>query len=270
LRRPRQARRRRPAHRRVSAGARQGIQLSARQLAIGVFLLWAALMLLLDWSVGTLRRPTALVTQIGSPEAPPPSVLPPEPAGVSGDRSATSGGAQEPATLSPLRRWLGGGGRGADVAPAAGAPVGGAALRDLLIPVVGISAGDLRDQFNDPRSGGRSHEAIDILAPRNTPVVAAADGSVAKLFTSRAGGLTIYQFEPGGRYALYYAHLESYAPGLDEGDTVRRGQVIGYVGTSGNAPRDVPHLHFAVFRLGPSRRWWEGEAVNPFPLLALR
>ena len=95
-------------------------------------------------------------------------------------------------------------------------------------------------------------------------------GRIAKLFDSKAGGLTIYQFDPTEGYALYYAHLESYAPGLDEGDRVRKGQVIGYVGTSGNAPKDVPHLHFAIFRVGPDKRWWQGDAINPYPLLARR
>jgi murein DD-endopeptidase MepM/ murein hydrolase activator NlpD len=234
-----------------------------------VFLAWAVLILLLDRAVGNLRRPSALVTEIGTPEAPPPALLPPEPTGPA--RRSESAAAVPPGEGAPsgLRRWLGGL-VPPDRAPPLGAPVGGAALRELVIPVVGVSAGDLRDQFDDPRSGGRMHEAIDILAPRNTPVVAATGGRIEKLFTSRAGGLTIYQFEPSGRYALYYAHLESYAPGLDEGDGVERGQVIGFVGTSGNAPRDVPHLHFAVFRLGPERRWHEGEAINPFPLLAAR
>jgi murein DD-endopeptidase MepM/ murein hydrolase activator NlpD len=240
------------------------MQLSARQLALGVFLVWAALMLFFDWAVGNLRRPSALVTEIGAPEAPPPALLPPEPAAASGGSAAREVPAEGAGGRRGLRRWL------PELAPPLGAPVGGTALRDLLIPVVGVSVDDLRDQFDDPRSGGRAHEAIDILAPRNTPVVAALDGRIAKLFTSRAGGLTIYQFEPSGRYALYYAHLESYAPGLDEDDEVHRGQVIGFVGTSGNAPRDVPHLHFAVLQLGPERRWHEGEAINPFPLLARR
>ena len=99
---------------------------------------------------------------------------------------------------------------------------------------------------------------------------AAADGTVEKLFTSDAGGLTIYQFEPSGRYAYYYAHLDRYAAGLDEGDTLRRGQVIGYVGSTGNASEDAPHLHFAIFLLGPEKRWWEGTAINPYPLLGGR
>ena len=93
-------------------------------------------------------------------------------------------------------------------------------------------------------------------------------GPVEKLFTSDRGGLTLYQFDPSGQFAYYYAHLQRYADGLAEQQTVRRGQVIGYVGATGNANPDAPHLHFAVFVLGPERRWWEGTAVNPYPLLA--
>jgi len=141
---------------------------------------------------------------------------------------------------------------GADVAP----------LRRLAVPVEGVRAADLRDTFADGRPGHR-HEAIDIAAPRGTAVLAADDGTVVKLFTSVPGGLTIYQFDPDSRYAYYYAHLDRYADGVVEGMKVRRGDVIGYVGTTGNAPPDAPHLHFAVFRLGAERRWWQGEAIDP-------
>ena len=113
-------------------------------------------------------------------------------------------------------------------------------------------------------AGGRPHEAVDILAPRNTPVHAVDDGTIAKLFVSRAGGITIYQFDPSGRFCYYYAHLDRYAPGLLEGQRVSRGDVIGYVGTSGNAPPNTPHLHFAVFELDADRRWWKGRAIDPY------
>jgi murein DD-endopeptidase MepM/ murein hydrolase activator NlpD len=142
--------------------------------------------------------------------------------------------------------------------------------RNLVLPVQGVTPESLRDTFNDARSGGRIHEALDILAPRNTPVLAVEDGRVARLFTSKQGGLTIYQFDPSETYAYYYAHLESYAEGLAEGDLLRRGQVIGFVGTSGNAPPDAPHLHFAIFRLTAEKRWWEGEPVDPFAILGGR
>jgi murein DD-endopeptidase MepM/ murein hydrolase activator NlpD len=141
------------------------------------------------------------------------------------------------------------------------------AARHLEIPVAGVKADALVRSFHDSRYGGREHEALDILAPRNTPVVAVEDGMIAKLFVSKAGGNTIYQFDPGRDYTYYYAHLERYADGLKEGEWVYRGQVIGYVGTSGNAPKNTPHLHFAVFRLTPEKRWWEGTPIDPFDIL---
>ncbi len=141
-----------------------------------------------------------------------------------------------------------------------------AALRPLAIPVEGVATTALRDTFDEGRPGHR-HEAIDIVAPRGSRVVAADDGTLVKLFTSVPGGLTIYQFDPDARFAYYYAHLDRYADGLREGMRLKRGDVIGYVGTSGNAPADAPHLHFAVFRLGPERQWWKGEAVNPLSAL---
>ncbi|MBV6854488.1 MULTISPECIES: M23 family metallopeptidase [Xanthomonas] len=146
--------------------------------------------------------------------------------------------------------------------PAAAAPGS-----DLLIPVQGIGASQLQDTFTDARSEGRVHDAIDILAPTGTPVVAVADGTVEKLFTSDRGGLTIYQFEPGGKYCYYYAHLERYADGLAEKQPIKRGQVIGYVGSTGNANPAAPHLHFEIHRLGPEKQWWKGEALNPYPVL---
>ncbi|WP_372171015.1 M23 family metallopeptidase [Xanthomonas axonopodis] len=146
--------------------------------------------------------------------------------------------------------------------PAAAAPGS-----DLLIPVEGIGASQLQDTFTDARSEGRVHDAIDILAPTGTPVVAVADGTVEKLFTSERGGLTIYQFEPGGKYCYYYAHLERYADGLAEKQSIKRGQVIGYVGSTGNANPAAPHLHFEIHRLGPEKQWWKGEALNPYPVL---
>jgi murein DD-endopeptidase MepM/ murein hydrolase activator NlpD len=140
-------------------------------------------------------------------------------------------------------------------------------LAPLLLPVQGAHSKELKDNFEEARDGSRRHEAIDILAPRGAPVLAATDGTVAKLFTSQAGGLTVYEFDPAKNFSYYYAHLDRYAPGLAEGQALRRGDRIGDVGTSGNAPKNTPHLHFAIFRLGPDKRWWEGEPVNPYPLL---
>ena len=138
--------------------------------------------------------------------------------------------------------------------------------RDLLLPVDGIDAAALRDTFYDSRNG-RAHEAIDIMAARETPVRSVEDGRIARIFTSKAGGLTLYVFDPDERFCYYYAHLERYAGGLTEGQRVERGQVIGYVGTTGNAPENAPHLHFAIFRLTPDKRWWQGEPINPYPVL---
>jgi murein DD-endopeptidase MepM/ murein hydrolase activator NlpD len=140
--------------------------------------------------------------------------------------------------------------------------------RQLLVPVEGITREALRDSYSEPRSGGRAHEALDIMAARGTPVRAVEGGTVARLFTSKAGGLTVYQFDPTSTFSYYYAHLDRYADGLSEGQAVRAGQVIGYVGTTGNAAADAPHLHFAIFRLGPERQWWKGDPVNPYPLLS--
>ena len=140
------------------------------------------------------------------------------------------------------------------------------AARALAFPVKGHEAA-LRDNF-DERRGNVPHEALDIMAPRGTPVVAVDDGSVAKLFTSKPGGLTIYQYDPTGKLAYYYAHLDRYAPGIKQGDKVKRGQVIGYVGSTGNARADAPHLHFTVYALPPGKQWWRGVAINPFEKLA--
>ncbi len=139
--------------------------------------------------------------------------------------------------------------------------------RPLIVPVRGVARSAMRDMFDQAR-GARRHEAIDILAPRGTPVIAADDGVVKKLFTSIPGGLTVYQFDPDERFCYYYAHLDGYVDGLHEGQQLRRGEIIGYVGTTGNAPKDTPHLHFALIRLDPEKRWWKGTYVNPYPLLA--
>jgi murein DD-endopeptidase MepM/ murein hydrolase activator NlpD len=138
--------------------------------------------------------------------------------------------------------------------------------KDLEMPVEGVAPDDLRDTFADAR-GRRAHEAIDIMAPRGTPVRAVEDGTLAKLFSSQAGGLTIYQFDPAATFSYYYAHLDRYAASLREGQLLRRGEVIGYVGSTGNASPDAPHLHFAIFQLTPERQWWKGEPVNPYAVL---
>ena len=144
-------------------------------------------------------------------------------------------------------------------------------LRALQIPVASVQASDLLDTYLQARGGGvRSHEAIDIAARPGTPVLAVEDGHIAKLFLSQRGGRTIYHFDDGMEFSYYYAHLEKYADGLREGMHVRKGQVIGYVGGTGNAAPDSPHLHFAIFRLGPERQWWRGTPLNPFSVWGAR
>jgi murein DD-endopeptidase MepM/ murein hydrolase activator NlpD len=136
----------------------------------------------------------------------------------------------------------------------------------LAMPIAGLSAADLRDSFEEVHSGHR-HEAIDILSPRGTPVLAVADGTVRKLFHSVPGGITVYEFDTTETLCFYYAHLERYAEGLAEGQVLRAGDRIGYVGTSGNAPPQTPHLHFAISRLGADKHWWQGTPIDPYPFL---
>ncbi|HEU0054791.1 MAG TPA: M23 family metallopeptidase [Longimicrobium sp.] len=139
----------------------------------------------------------------------------------------------------------------------------------LLIPVRGIRAEQLSDSYDDARDGGsRTHHAIDIMAPRGTPVLAAADGTVRKLRTGGNGGITIYQLGTDGRTLYYYAHLQRYAAGLVEGLPVVAGQVIAYVGDTGNAGAGNYHLHFSVGRLSDPSRYWDSQNINPYPLLA--
>ena len=138
----------------------------------------------------------------------------------------------------------------------------------VLLPVAGIAPDQLHDNYLQARGGGtRLHGAIDIMAPRNTPVLAAVDGTIRKLFTSAGGGLTIYQFDQREELVYYYAHLDRYAPALAEGQFIRQGSVIGFVGTTGNAAPDAPHLHFAIEMLPPTKEWWKGTPVNPYPIL---
>jgi len=138
----------------------------------------------------------------------------------------------------------------------------------LAIPVVGIKADQLSDTYDDARGQGRQHDAIDIMAAEGTPVIAAADGTVEKLFNSARGGLTIYERSPDQKWVYYYAHLSAYAPGLHEGQQLKRGQVIARVGHSGDANAAGPHLHFAINQMAAGERWWHGTPINPYPLLA--
>jgi peptidoglycan LD-endopeptidase LytH len=156
--------------------------------------------------------------------------------------------------------------------PGAPGTVSAGQAGELLIPVAGVTAEQLTDSFTDERGGGaRVHDAIDIMAPAGTPVVAAAPGSIERLFRSDAGGNTVYVRSPDRRTIHYYAHMQDYAPGLAEGQQVVRGQPLGTVGTSGNADPAGPHLHFAVLQTTADAEWWEpATAINPYPLLVGR
>jgi len=150
----------------------------------------------------------------------------------------------------------------------AGDPADELRARGLLIPVEGITAAQLRDTYNSARAGGRVHDAIDIHAPRGTPVRATADGTIRKLHLSGRGGVSLYQMDDDGRTRYYYAHLDQYAEGIAEGRRVRRGEVIGYVGDTGNAQPGDCHLHFSIAILDDPSRWWQGTNVNPYDVLA--
>lgn len=148
-------------------------------------------------------------------------------------------------------------------APAPVATIGDVPHGRIRMPIDGEDIESFKGSFAERRSD-RPHEAVDMLAPRNTPVHAVENGTIAKLFTSKAGGLTVYQFDPSGRLCYYYAHLDRYADGLQDGQAVSQGDVIGYVGTTGNAPPNTPHLHFAVFELNADKHWWQGRPIDPY------
>jgi murein DD-endopeptidase MepM/ murein hydrolase activator NlpD len=233
--------------------------------ALGGFVLGALTVLFIVWAYSGFRTEGGLPSAAPGGQAnvtvqPAPAETPPAlPANPSAGGAQTGSG--------PSRPWVQASPASPAPTPSPGAESPDLRQRNLVLPVQGVTPEKLQNTFEDSRSGGRAHEAIDILAPRNTPVLAVEDGRVAKLFTSKQGGLTIYQFDPTEAYAYYYAHLERYADGVKEGIVLRRGQLIGYVGTSGNAPPETPHLHFAIFRLTPEKRWWEGDPLNPFAIL---
>jgi murein DD-endopeptidase MepM/ murein hydrolase activator NlpD len=189
----------------------------------------------------------------------------------------------EPATSRPRAVTQSGGSSGTSgasapaLATAAPAPVpevapldaaSAAHLADLLFPVPAVQSTRLDDSFNDPRDGGeRRHAAIDILAPRGTPILSADDGRVLRLSKNTKGGITVYATDLDEHFVYYYAHLDRYYAGLYQGKPLMRGDTLGFVGTTGNAPANVPHLHFQVMRMPPDRKFWNGEPVNPYPFL---
>jgi murein DD-endopeptidase MepM/ murein hydrolase activator NlpD len=216
------------------------------------FALGAATVLLIVWLYGgshggsTASAPPAPAP---SSQAPPPVYPAPAPEPHPGTPPVAS---TPPATTPP---------------PLLARPPADLVQRDLLVPVQGVPRTGLQDTYDDARGQGRIHNAIDIMATRGTPVLAVEAGRIAKLFTSNLGGLTIYQYDPAETYCYYYAHLDRYAPGLKEGAQVSRGQVIAYVGSTGDASPDAPHLHFEITRLHADKKWWQGDAINPYPIL---
>jgi len=223
---------------------------------LGGYVLGAATVLLVLWVYGLQR--TGGLAGPGAGETPPPGAAlprasPPAAPGV-GTFPAPPPPAAPPRAAAPPP-------------PASDDEIAALRRRRLLLPVQGVRREQLVDSFADSRTG-HVHEALDIMAARGTPVLAVEDGHLAKLFFSRQGGNTVYEFDPAAAYAYYYAHLDRYADGLREGAELQRGQIIGYVGTTGNAPPNAPHLHFAIFRLNPDKHWWEGTALDPYLVLA--
>lgn len=175
---------------------------------------------------------------------------------------AGPGAAPRAGPLARLRAAIG-------VAPAAVAPRAGGAGIFLLVPVAGVPRAAIRDSWGDPRDNGlRAHHGTDVMAPGNTPVLAAAPGTVEKLWTSAAGGTTVYVRSPERGWTYYYAHLAAYAPGLHEGQVLRAGDPVGYVGDTGNAGAGNFHLHFGLTRTTPAQHWYQGDDVDPYPYLA--
>jgi peptidoglycan LD-endopeptidase LytH len=141
------------------------------------------------------------------------------------------------------------------------------AALQISLPMKGLKLPDIQDTFEQTRGGTRRHEATDIMAPRGTPVLAVNDGRIVKLFLSKPGGNTIYQFDPSEKFCYYYAHLDRYAGGIAEGTMVHRGEVIGFVGSTGNADPSAPHLHFEIHRLDSQKLWYHGVSINPYSYL---
>lgn len=192
-------------------------------------------------AAGPVSRSPSDTAADSAASAPPPPIAPPETTSAPSRDGTSAAFTATPAELAALRRLL-------------------------IVPVQGVARSALRDTYTEPRTG-HVHGALDILAPRGTPVLSATNGKVLRLFNSKPGGLMVYASDPSERFILLYGHLDRYAAGIQQGMALKRGQVIGYVGTTGDAPANTPHLHFGILRGQPSVKWWEGTPVNPYPLL---
>ena len=155
-------------------------------------------------------------------------------------------------------------------AVAPGADADYLAARRLVIPVAGADPAKLEDSFKEPRDGDRVHRAIDILAPRGTPILSADDGKILRMTTSALGGISMYTVDPSSRLVYYYAHMDRYNDGMSPGRTIVKGDTLGFVGTTGNAPKDIPHLHFQIMRWPADGKYWNGEPIDPFEVLGGR
>jgi murein DD-endopeptidase MepM/ murein hydrolase activator NlpD len=236
----------------------------------GFLLFLAGLLLGANVVYFAMRGPATPTPTTLPADAPPSGQATAQPAGTAATVATPATAAGAPGGVAPASAATPAAGAPASAGTTAGSPTAALPAGEaLLLPVQGIQPAQLHDTFNEARGGGtRPHEALDIMAPRGTPVLAAIDGTVEKLFNSVPGGLTIYEFDRERSRAYYYAHLDRYADGLAEGQALRRGDVIGYVGSTGTAAEDAPHLHFAIFVLGPEKHWWQGTAIDPYPLLA--
>ena len=234
------------------------------QILIGFFVVVCAIATLIWWLRVKNQSAQTTINQ-SSPTTTSPLPSPAE------EASSASTPAGEITSQQPTPSTQSTGTPGSDAAHSGSAPSSSSApsinSAKLLIPVAGVRPDQLQDTFKDARSEGREHDAIDIMAPRGTPVLATADGRIVKLFYSEKGGITIYQLANDSKMIYYYAHLERYADGLAEGHYARQGEVIGYVGDTGNSTPGNYHLHFAISIVDDPNQWWGGVAINPYPLL---
>jgi len=246
-------------------GAGLALGFGAGVLALGLFL-YSTGRLILPGVTVTATGPSSPVIATAAPELPTPAA--PDPSMPIGPAAALPAppnpaltAAPPPMQPMPVNGKL-------ETAPVSADPAAAGSVGSIGLPLSNLKLASIQDTFNDNRGGGAKHEATDILAPRGTPVFAVVEGNVVKLFNSKKGGITVYQYDNQQKYCYYYAHLDKYAEGLKEGMLLRKGDRLGYVGSTGDAQANNPHLHFAILELGPDKHWYEHTtAINPYPLL---